>query len=865
MSVRRLDGYCRRVSEPASSISAEAVTPIEIGPAPAVPPGRRVLTISADMGGGHNATAAALEEAVERLWPGSEVRRLDTLDLLGPGVGSLFRKVYVANVETTPWLYEFFYSSLWRHHWFSAASKRFTGSWCGRRLAAEIDSFDPDVILSTYPLGSAGLAWLHKHRGLDVATGAWVSDFAPHPFWVYRELDANFVMHEVAAPNAWAAAAGAEVQVCAPPVLSRFTPGNQAAAREEMGLAPDRFVVLVSCGAYAFGDVAGTVRTLLDASPLVQVVAVCGRDEVTRRRLEQCDVPKQRLMPLGWTDRMPMLLRAADIVVTNAGGATSLEALASGTPVVMFQPIAAHGDANADLMVVSGLADLCTTCEQLRSYVQSAVIDRLPMQEMARRETDFVIGHDLDKGLLSLGPTAHRALRTATWPARPGDAFFAHVETADLRQELGAVLELGPIRGGSGSAARSVSLAEVRERMAACTPHLPPLRRLLVRRPRPGWVLQEAVDVDCHVDEHVVPADADRAAMMAVVGEFWSQSMPAGQPGWQMLLVHGRADGRSLLAIKLHHCHGDGISALGLLDRLLTPAPGDKLLQRRALSSPAGRELHPRRILAAGATAVRTTTTGLWSLATRARPGRFPLNARQPGSERQIVGVPLPWQTFRGVARALHAKPHELAVAVVTDALGRVLRPTGLVPEKGSLRVMVPVAMRPARLDRISGNWTGTIALDVPLEPMSPERLVRQVRAELDHRLRRGEPQAAQAVMRLAGRLPMNAHRLFARAVYNRRFFHTIVSFMPGARDPRWCAGARVLAAYPLLPLTSGVPLTVGILVADETAGVGVLADPSLGLDSHRLAAAVSAAFEAAVAAAEVATRSSAAESGKRD
>ena len=123
---------------------------------------RRVLIVSADMGQGHNATGRALEEAACSIWPGIEVRWLDTLDVMGRGVGPLFRGIYVANVQRTPWLYEYFYNSLCRYRWFARSAKRFVGAWAGRRLAKHVREFDPDVILSTYPLGTAGLAWLRS-------------------------------------------------------------------------------------------------------------------------------------------------------------------------------------------------------------------------------------------------------------------------------------------------------------------------------------------------------------------------------------------------------------------------------------------------------------------------------------------------------------------------------------------------------------------------------------------------------------------------------------------------------------------------------------------------------------------------------
>jgi len=44
--------------------------------------GARVLVVSANMGGGHHATAAALTEEVSRRWPGSQTLQVDALDLM---------------------------------------------------------------------------------------------------------------------------------------------------------------------------------------------------------------------------------------------------------------------------------------------------------------------------------------------------------------------------------------------------------------------------------------------------------------------------------------------------------------------------------------------------------------------------------------------------------------------------------------------------------------------------------------------------------------------------------------------------------------------------------------------------------------
>ncbi|MTD56471.1 glycosyltransferase [Amycolatopsis pithecellobii] len=375
---------------------------------------KKVLVVSAAMGEGHNATGRALDDAVKRLWPGATVDWLDTLDVMGAGVGPLFRWIYVSNVQRTPWLYEFFYRSLWRYRWFAAASKRFVGAWCGRLLARKIRELEPDLVLSTYPLGSAGLDWMRRHHRLDAPTGAWVSDFAPHPFWVYGNLDLNLVMHEQAVPPALKCVPEAKVAVSAPPVRATFRPGDRVSARRHLGLPVDAFIALVSCGSLGFGDVEDAAKELLSSHPDVVPVVVCGRNEPLQRRLRPLAEAEPRLRLLGWTDQMAAYTIASDVVVTNAGGATGLEALACGRPVLMHRPIAAHGRANAELMAEAGLAIVCDTDGELGDAVRELIAKPerwKAMAEAATRHCDSTGA--LEDGLRALAGITPAAAPTA--------------------------------------------------------------------------------------------------------------------------------------------------------------------------------------------------------------------------------------------------------------------------------------------------------------------------------------------------------------------------------------------------------------------------------------------------------------------
>ena len=384
----------------------------QAGPDGGTPAPRRVLIVSATIGEGHNATGRALEETIRQIWPGCEVRWLDVLEAMGPGIGPMARFSYVMQVERTPWVYEFFFGAIWRYRWFLTWSKRLIGSWCGRTMAPAIRRYDPDLIISTYPLGSAGLSWLRDHRRLDAPAGAWVSDFCPHPYWLYGTLDVHYVVHPSALPVAEAAEPGLRVEVGALPVASRFQRADRAEARRRLGIAEHSFVVLLTTGSLGLGRSSEAVSALLAAHRDVEVVAVCGHNERRRKRLEEFGFPEGRVRVLGWTDDMPGWLAAADVVLTNGGGMTVLEAIACGRPVIMFDPIAGHGKTNASLMASSGVGLLCASPAELTVAVRELVTDPDACARLEKKEAEAVgsrgKGDDLHE-LASFGRGAPRA------------------------------------------------------------------------------------------------------------------------------------------------------------------------------------------------------------------------------------------------------------------------------------------------------------------------------------------------------------------------------------------------------------------------------------------------------------------------
>jgi processive 1,2-diacylglycerol beta-glucosyltransferase len=93
----------------------------------------------------------------------------------------------------------------------------------------------------------------------------------------------------------------------------------------------------------------------------VQVVAICGRSEELRERMEQLAAgvsPDHNvsLKVVGFTTEMDEYMSAADLVVGKCGGLTTSEALAKGLAFVIVNPIPGQEERNADHLLEEGVA-----------------------------------------------------------------------------------------------------------------------------------------------------------------------------------------------------------------------------------------------------------------------------------------------------------------------------------------------------------------------------------------------------------------------------------------------------------------------------------------------------------------------------
>jgi processive 1,2-diacylglycerol beta-glucosyltransferase len=112
--------------------------------------------------------------------------------------------------------------------------------------------------------------------------------------------------------------------------------GELPPSLEKQPLRSDLFTLLLSTGGAGAQNHRAILRALHPLHARLEVIALCGRDEEARAGLEAWAARETSLQVrcLGFTDRMPGLLRAVSAVVARAGATTAGEALLCGCPVI---------------------------------------------------------------------------------------------------------------------------------------------------------------------------------------------------------------------------------------------------------------------------------------------------------------------------------------------------------------------------------------------------------------------------------------------------------------------------------------------------------------------------------------------------
>lgn len=319
---------------------------------------RRAVMLSGSIGFGHDQLAEACSTILAA--EGWTTRRLDLMRLLGRGADSVADGVF-RSMLAIPGLFDAFHFAALRdgnrlaNLADTAATKRIIP-----RLRTELDAHPAELAISVFSTGASAfskIAPLYPSMKHVVFS----TDVTPHRLWVHPNVDLYLVTSQAAERAVRRFQPEASVLVVQAPVREPFYhPPTQLDARASFAVPPGERCVLLTTGAWGLGPVAEAAEALGDAD--VHVLAVAGRNPKLEQRLRSIASRQPLIHPFGFTDRIPDLMAASDLVITSSGD-TCTEARVVGRPLLLLDVVQGHGRDNlqhelelGDAAVASGRA-----------------------------------------------------------------------------------------------------------------------------------------------------------------------------------------------------------------------------------------------------------------------------------------------------------------------------------------------------------------------------------------------------------------------------------------------------------------------------------------------------------------------------
>ncbi len=434
---------------------------------------------------------------------------------------------------------------------------------------------------------------------------------------------------------------------------------------------------------------------------------------------------------------------------------------------------------------------------------------------------------------------------------RVRDLTFLEQETPHTPQHNATIEIFDPGEGADAfDHARLVAL--IRDRIAFVPRYRQRLQTVPGHVANPVWIDDEKFDLGFHVRRSALPRPGTSAQLLELVSRIVSRPLDRSRPLWEIYFVEGLEGGRVAVLSKTHQALVDGVHTVDMGQLLLDLQPEARELEPDDWQP--RRSPNPATLLA---TAVRHNLTdpgelfdtvgsasralvrtadrrsqrvrGFVAAASGRRPQSKGVISGPLSQQRRVVTVETRLADYRKIREAHGGTVNDVILATVTGALRSWLMTRA--ESLGGLRqvrAVVPVSVIDEELEATSlGSQIAAHFVDLPVGEPSPVVRLHQVSYSFQAHKDTGRSVAANRLTGIAGFAPTTFHAIGSRvaAAELRRGYQISVTNVPGPQTPLYAAGARMLASYPVPPLTPDHPLAIGVTSYDGGVYYGITAD----------------------------------------
>ena len=358
----------------------------------------RVLILTCNTGGGHNACASALQEAFTESGHICEVA--DAIGFVSEKLSKFLDWGHTTIYRHIPKLFRFGYGFAEKHPAMlkddAAAYKLLTDG--TKQLHDHIQNGKFDSVICPHVFSGLLMRHMLREYPMKLKTAFVATDYTCSPGATRSELDYYFIPAESLRAEFIEQGIPAEkIFATGIPVRKEFyaMPETQT-AKQKIGIDPTHLHLLMMCGSMGCGPLEKLTKLLSkQMNENMDLSIICGTNAKLKDDLVEKFGDLSNIHIYGFVKDMNTMMDSADLYLTKPGGLSTSEAAAKCLPMVLIDAVSGCEEYNRNYFVTTGgavtadepeeLADLCLGLmrDQAKISHMRSCLEKLTIQNAA--------------------------------------------------------------------------------------------------------------------------------------------------------------------------------------------------------------------------------------------------------------------------------------------------------------------------------------------------------------------------------------------------------------------------------------------------------------------------------------------------
>lgn len=316
---------------------------------------RKILLIYITHVSGHHSATLAIETAIDMFRPHPEVLNINGFGYSHPIMEKVVHAIYMSVIKRAPRIWDSIYDN---PVFASKVSniKEIIHKRSRHKIKKLVESENCKVVICSQAFPCGLVADYKKHSQTDIKLIAVVTDFVPHSYWIYDEIDFYIVGSCQAKENLLKKGISEEkIKLYGIPIDPKFSKElDKNAVADELKISLDKPVVLIMGGGHGLGPIKQFIKELDKLKFNVRILVVAGINKRLLNYLRNIR-SKHNVHVFGYIDYIDKLMTIANLLVTKPGGVTTAEALAKGLPMLIINPLPGQEQNNTNFLLSQGV------------------------------------------------------------------------------------------------------------------------------------------------------------------------------------------------------------------------------------------------------------------------------------------------------------------------------------------------------------------------------------------------------------------------------------------------------------------------------------------------------------------------------